>query len=217
MKCRFSRLGGGSVHGVRARCVATALLWLGLCSGLLQAATLEVTASETTVPPGGSVEIAVSISGLGDMAPPSLGTFDLSLVFDPAVFALDPMSTVVGDLLGDEGAAEVLVTVTPGPGDLEVVALSLLTPAELIALQPGSFELFRASFTPISIGEGVFDVVANGPLGDENGVEIPLDGTVPVTVTGGGIIDIPTIGQWGRWTLVLLLGCAGLLAVRRTF
>ncbi|REJ74499.1 MAG: hypothetical protein DWQ36_20570 [Acidobacteria bacterium] len=212
----------------KRRSASTALFLLGLAALAAPAATttdppdlrgggatLEVSASEALVNPGETVEITVSITGLGDAAPPSLGTYDLSLVFDPAVFAYEMGSLEPTDFLGDGDLAEALYTVSAGAGDVEVVALSLLTPMQLTALQAGSFELFTATFTAIGFGDGVFDLVANGPLGDENGSEIALAGVVPVTVSGGSVIDIPTSGSVGLALMTLLLLAGGVLVLRR--
>jgi hypothetical protein len=184
-------------------------------AAFLPAATIEVTTTSDRVNPGESFDITVSISGLGDGAPPSPGTFDMTLVFDSAVFELDPLSVVTTTLLGDPGLAEAIVTVNPGTADLNVLAISLLPAAQLTAMQPGAFELFTATFTNVGFGAGVFDVPAPLVLGDKNGAPIPVDAVIPVQVIGGTILEIPTAGGVGLTAMVLLLLGAGLVVLRR--
>lgn len=195
--------------------MATSMLAVTLLANVASAAVIEVTSSDDLVNPGESFDITVAISGLGDGVPPSLGTYDLSLVFDPAVFELSTGTLMVSDFLGDEGGGEALVTITEGPSDVDVVVVSLLTPAQLTGLQGDSFELFTATFTGVGFGDGIFDVVANGPLGDKNGTVIPLDEVIPVIVPGGTILDIPTAGTVGLTLMAALLLGAGFLLVRR--
>ena len=196
----------------------TSLLIAGLLLSIafspVWSATLEVVASEPMVQPGEMVDISVVISGLGNFALPSLGTFDMMLTYDPAVFALDAGSTAVALFLGDEVVGEALVTITPSAGVIEVVELSLLAVPDLTALQPASFTLFSSTFTAVGFGEGTFDLAVT-VLGDKNGVTIPVDGITPVEVGAGTLLSIPTVGQSGLALLALLLLVLGVFQVRR--
>ncbi len=188
--------------------------WLA-APALLGAATIEVSASSPMVNPGETVDITVTLSGLGAGAPPSAGTFDMTLVFDPAIFELDPLSVVTTLELGDPAMGESLITVNPSAVDLEVFALSLLPAVQLTANQPASFELFTATFTSVGFGDGTFDVLQPLVLGDKDGAPIPVDAVVPVTVTGGSIIDIPISGGAGLTLMAALLAGAALVVLRR--
>lgn len=209
----------GEIHSMggqigRRRTVVGSLFvaMLVVAGGLSAQVTLQLVPSSPAAPPGGSVDIAVEVSGLGNLVAPSIGVFDLDVTFDPALFSFAGVS--FGALLGDPGAAEAITGSTPGASDVNVLEVSLLLPAQLVALQPDTFTLFTLTFDNLAQGIGAFDAMVVS-LGDENAN--PLMATiVPATVQAQSISDIPTLGSAGVVTLVLLLLSGGLLVLRRT-
>ncbi len=121
------------------------------------ALTFSITASATGVGVGAMIDVTVSASGLGAFAAPSLGSFDVDVGYDPAVFAFDPGSIAFGSGLGAVQCAspapgcEVLVGSSTAPGVVDVGASSLIL-GSLDATQPASFTL--ATFRLVAIAEG---------------------------------------------------------------
>ncbi len=204
-RCHFAR---------RVGSLLTGSLLLGALLSPAWSATLEVVASQPETLPGEMVDISIEIAGLGDFAAPSLGTFDLMLTYDPAIFDLEPGTAAVDLFLGDEMFGEAIVTISPGAGTIEILELSLLAIADLTALQPASFPLFSATFTSVGTGDGTFDLVVS-QLGDKGGAPIPVNGVTPVVVSAGTILSIPTLGTWALGLLTLLLLSIGVVRIGR--
>lgn len=181
--------------------VCLAVLPLGFVQALGQ--RLEVVPSTQTAPSGGAVSVDVSVSGLGSAAAPSLGAFDLALCFDPTVLSF--RSVRFGALLGDEAASEAVTGVSPFNSHLDAFEVSLLLPAELIAIQPASFTLFTATFAATSAGTSPMELALNAPLSDENGdplSAILADGDVAVVQL------VPMLSPWGAAIL-----CSALMGI----
>lgn len=184
---------------------AAAVALLALLPRAASAVTLEVVPSTTMASVGDPITVDVVISGLGNLSAPSLGTFDLDLQFDTAVFSFT--GAVYGPELGDPMAAEAITTTTPGLGVVNLLELSLFAPATLNANQPDTFTLFTASFDAVGAGAGVLTVASNA-LGDENGSPLVLDAVIPTTIDVGGPVvepEIPTLSPWGLLLLAALL------------
>ena len=68
---------------------------------------------------GNQVSVALVISGLTDLGPPALGSFDIDVLFDPAILSFgratygDPS---LGDQLDPTGLAGIVTSTTPGVG-----------------------------------------------------------------------------------------------------
>lgn len=194
---------------------AAAAVLVGLLPPAAAAVTLEVVPSTTSAMTGDAITVDVVVSGLGNLAAPSLGTFDLDLQFDPAVFSFT--GTTYGPELGDPMLAEAITTTTPGVAAVNHLELSLLAPATLNANQADSFTLFTASFDAVAAGSGVFDLASNA-LGDENGAPLVLDAVIPTTIDvqgAPGLLEIPTLSPWGLLLLTLLLLGAAAGRLRR--
>ena len=88
---------------MRFRLNAPLLLVLTLslfAAGMVRAGTplqIELIPSTTLVELGGTVDVTVRVTGLSELASPSLGAYDLAITFDPTVFAFDQL-TFLGDL-----------------------------------------------------------------------------------------------------------------------
>lgn len=166
--------------------------------------------SEVTV--GQSFEMEYWIGGLGNYASQSLGSCDLTMDFDGALVSYD--SATVGDMLGDVGAGEALATIAASPADVNVTEISLLTPAQLVALQPSSFVVFRVRFLAEAVGDAYFEPLVTTIL-DENGEPLNLELGALATVHILERRAIPTLSTVGICALVGVLLLAGVLVLRR--
>lgn len=163
---------------------ATLGLWLGLTllgAASAASATLEIQASVATLELADEVEITVVVSGLGAAAAPSVGTFDVQLSYDAALFTPAEQTTVFGSRLGDTGAGEALTEVAADASQVEVFELSLQASEVLNSSQPTSFELFSTRFTAIALGQGSFGLTVPA-LGDANGESLTIDPIMPVEI-----------------------------------
>lgn len=129
-----------------------ASLFFGFYGFLATPSALAVSLSfvpEPSIPEVLAVDIV--ISGLKAGGPPSLGAFDLDVSFDPAV--LSPTDVTFGPFLGDPGLFEALTDFNFFPGVVDLAEVSLLSPADLDALQPASFSLAALTFDRIGVGD----------------------------------------------------------------
>ncbi len=167
--------------------------------------------SEVTV--GQIFELEYWITGFGDYAPPSLGSFDLTMEFDGALVSYD--STIVGDFLGDVGAGEAVANIIVSLADVNVTESSLLTPAQLVALQPSSFVVFRVQFMAEAVGDASFEPTVTMIL-DEIGRPLNLELGALATVHILQRQAIPTLSTVGICALIGVLLLAGVLVLRRS-
>lgn len=165
------------------RCAVLLALALSFGSLSTYAISLDVIPSTQGVSLGRSVSIELAISGLGDLSAPSLGVFDLDVLFDETI--LDFNAVDFGDpVLGDQ-----LALVFPsleqsslvGPGQLNLFELSFDLPEDLDLLQMGTFKLAKVTFDALDFGKSPIDISVN-TLGDAFGA--PL---TPVDVRGGTV------------------------------
>jgi hypothetical protein len=145
--------------------------------GAASAIVVEVIPSSSIVNMGGSLTADIRISGLGDGFAPSLGTYDIDLIFDSNLFT--PNSVTFGDpVLGHQldlfgfmsnpsGAS------LAGPNTLNLFEVSLDFPFDLDDLQAPAFILASVVFdVNQKTGTGLFDLSINA-LGDS--FAFPLD------------------------------------------
>ena len=161
-----------------------------------------ITPSNQIVAVGTPVNIALTISGLGDYTAPSLSTFDLDVNFDPTLLTFG--SAAFGDpILGDQLDLTGLGTITdisnPAPGKVNLFELSFDSATDLDTLQAGNFTLATLSFNTLAGGVSPLTIVINA-LGDASGD--------PLTATASnGSVTIPD-----PTTLMLLMaGLFGML------
>jgi hypothetical protein len=156
----------------------------------------------TEVVVGASVSVEVLVSDLGDGVAPSLGSFDGDVTFDPGLLTYDDVA--FGLELG-EPVTEALVSVDVAGGVLTGTAVSLLSPAELDALQGSSVTLGTLFFVASGLGSGQIEVT-RAQLSDAFGAPLAIDwlGSSPITV-----IPEPTT------ILLVACGLAG-LAIRQS-
>jgi len=126
-----------------------------------------------TVVSGQPVHFNLLLSGLG---PAVLGGFDLDYGYSAAL--LDLTGVTFGSGLGDPALFEALTsTNTSIPGIVDLAEVSLLTNAQLAALQPTSgFLLATLSFNATGNGTAAMNFVS-GTLADGNGRALAF--TVP--------------------------------------
>jgi hypothetical protein len=136
------------------------LIWVSVLVGfaLIRQATpalaisVALAPSSATVAAGGTLSVAVVISGLVAGGPPSVGAFDLTVSFDPAILSLAPTGVTFGLSLGDPALFEALPDVRVLPGFVEFAEVSLLSPTDLDKLQLATFTLATLSFSALAPG-----------------------------------------------------------------
>jgi hypothetical protein len=151
-------------------CLASAGAW---------AALLTLSPAQANVTNGQSVNVGLLISNL---AGHGLGAFDVSIAYNPAL--LTPTGVVnFGPALGDPTLFDALTSIGGTPGLFEFAETSLLTTAQLAALQPASgFLLATIPFTAIGSGSAPF-VIRNALLADAaTGAAIAVQLPEPATL-----------------------------------
>lgn len=172
-----------------------ACAWLA-ASGPAHAVSLSLEPPTQTIALNGTASVDLVLSGLGDGVPPSVGTWDVTLVFDATRLQL--VAFDVGLALGDD----LVLDSDSGTGTIEVAVTSLLTAAELDALQGDPLVL--ATFSFMGIGGGIGAISIGSPLlGDAFGAQITLDSVA------GASITVPE----ASWLVAAVLG---VLAWRRS-
>jgi hypothetical protein len=130
------------------------LLGTALIPGLRQAKASAVVldlfpGSNITVTPA-PVTVDIRISGLGNLSSPSLGAFDLNLLFDPGILTFNQVmfgDPIAGDQVDMSGCGALCqFAFLTGPGALEIIEVSLDSPTVLNATQLSSFTLARVLF-----------------------------------------------------------------------
>jgi hypothetical protein len=161
----------------------------------LHAATLQINPSLVSVTTGNPVNVNLVIAGIGVPGAKEVGSFDIFVGFNPAL--VTPVGATFGLLLGDPGLFEALTATSFTANRAEAAEVSLLTNAQLDALQTTStFTLATLSFTATGTGMAAF-TYDGGPVDDGNGVLIAGTKTV---------VPEPNLGAV---TAFLLAGLAG--------
>lgn len=173
------------------------------------ATVISVTPSSTSVSPDSTVNVALSVSGLGDSSAPSLGTYDITLAFDPSMLGF--ISASYGDpSLGDQldlSGFGTFSSTSLTSGAVELFELSFDSPSTLDTQQAGAFTLADLTFNALAPGVSSLDLTANA-VGDSYGNALTVQlADSQLTVSGAGPGTIPAPGT------EFLLG-AGLLALR---
>jgi len=173
----------GIIVPVAILMITTSVAWADI--------TLSLQPSSQSVTQGSPATIDLDIAGLGD--PPSIGTFDLNVGFDPTILSFSAFA--FGDpVLGDDqldptGGGNTINFVNPGVGTVELFDLSLDTDSTLNSLQTSSFALGVLTFDTIGVGTSSLNLSINA-LGDEDGNSLSailLNGSVDV----GGTSAVP--------------------------
>jgi hypothetical protein len=192
--------------------IAAACLILIPGLGLANQVQLNFIPASQSVLVGGTIDVAVGISLLNIDEPPSLGAYDLNVLFDPGIFSFSGVTfgdPVLGDQL-DLFALGDLQTATPGIGNVNLFELSFDSPADLNTLQAGDFTLFTLTLSALAPGTSPLSISVNG-LSDADGAPITLiagDGSA----TAIGLTGTPT-PEPGT-ALLFGLGLAAISALR---
>lgn len=132
------------------------------------------------------VQVEVRISGLGGGTAPSLGAYDFTLAFNPAVLGFGAFTfgdSLLGNQLDLVGFGTVAGFDGGTPGQLSVFEISLDLAGDLDALQAASFALGTISFNALGNGSSVLEFTS-AVLSDAGGN--------PLTVRlGSGSISVP--------------------------
>lgn len=172
---------------------------------------LSVSPTTQLVSIGSAVSIDVNVSGLGNGAAPSIGTFDVLLTFNPSLLSYTSVGWGSGLDVLSLGS---LQSETPGFGNVNLFELSFDSATDLNALQPSAFRMFTVYF--MAIGAGTSDIVLGvNALGDADGGSITHQiGNGSVTVQDAGSA-VPEPGTMGVVAIALLALCFG--SRRRSF
>ncbi len=136
------------------------VLWLCVFSwSTLRADPINIEVVPSTPAPtvGETFTADVVVSGLGNFSASSLGAFDLNFAFNTSMVSF--VGVTFGTLLGDPLAAEAITGFIPTAGNLNAFNVSLLTQAQLDALQPASFTLFTVTLQVVGAGVSSLEVV----------------------------------------------------------
>jgi len=192
--------------------VCGAVLFTGTFT--VQAITLSLNPSTSITTVGSPISMDLVISGLGDHVAPSLGTFDLEVSFDAALFSLTNVNFASN--LGDPNPAAnetdiTLDTSTTGVAKLYEVSLLeanvttcfFCVPPYLEDLQSSTFTLASLSFNSIAPGNGIFGMTIN-TLGDAfaNSLTANSQGT---SVTANPSTSVPEPNSLALCVLGLLV------------
>jgi len=169
---------------------------LGVMSSVIalsvSAAIIRLSPFSANVVNGGSPSIEVFVRDLGANA---LGAFDVSVAYNPAL--VRPTGVVnFGSALGDPSLFEALTDVnTATPGIVEFAETSLLSTAQLLALQPQSgFLLATLPFNAIGTGTAQFSftngLLADAATGNALPVAIPEPQTLGLLLLGLGALGL---------------------------
>ncbi len=160
-------------------------LRLSMNHAVAQTVSVDLLPAAQEVVLGDSVDVDLVISGLGAFAPPSLGVFDLDIMFDPAILSFQ--SAVFGDELDHSGLGSI-TQVLPGVMNINMFELSLDNAADLDALQPGSFKLATLTLDAVAVGTSSLTLSIHA-LGDADGERLEAaPGRSQVTVIADTVL-----------------------------
>lgn len=176
------------------------LLFFCWCPSAANAVSVQLVPSATTASVGDTILLDITISGLGAPGPEEVGSFDVFIGFDPSMFA--PTGVSFGLLLGDPLLFEALTDSSATANVVEAAEVSLLSVAELRALQPSSFTLATFSFEAIASGAVAFQN-RGGPIDDGlgnliAGTKTPLPEPSPISLILAALLGCAGFGIWNR-------------------
>ena len=128
---------------------------------------------------GDIVNVEVVVSGLGEIASPSVGSFSINVTYNYSV--LDFISYELGPFLGDlssQPSEAMDSSFGEAPeGTVNIAELSLLGPDALNSLQPSSFSLATLTFEARAVQSSPLELAPLSTLSDETGSNpIEFDG-----------------------------------------
>ena len=202
-----------------AICFALLATLLAFSPGQSYAVSITFDPADQDVWLGNKAMVDVVISGLGAYDAPSLGAFDFTIGFDPAILALSNVSfgdPFLGDQLDIWGlGGNPMDTLGLSPGAVNMYEISLDLPAELEMYQADTFVLVSLAFDTLAPGTSDLDLLPGlipPVFGDAWGESLGY--TVEpgsITVVQGGTAPVPEPGT----ILLLGSGLLGLAGFRR--
>ncbi|HEX4937872.1 MAG TPA: cohesin domain-containing protein [Candidatus Kapabacteria bacterium] len=173
-----------------------------LGAGSASALTVEMVPATGSIALGGSLQIDVRVSDLTDLAAPSLGAYDLNVLFDAAALQYSHVSW--GNQLDLEqlGSLTLEDSGNAGNGLLNLAEISYDTIGTLNDLQAGNITLFSLFFTAVALGNTQvgLDVLA---LSDAGGSALTADAVSGAQVA---VVPVPAALPLLASGLLLLLG-----------
>jgi hypothetical protein len=142
-----------------------------------QALTIDLSPSAQELQLGDNLTLDVKVSDLTDATAPSLGVYDLNLMFDATRVSISNIiwgDAVKGNQLDLNGFGSLQMSDASNSGILNLVELSFDDIWSLNNLQAGSFSLFSVIFSTIAAGPAEFTLGVN-TLGDANGDSLLAD------------------------------------------
>lgn len=155
-------------------------------TGPLLAATISLKPATQTAVLGESLQIELSIEGLGNADTPSIGAFDFDIAFNAAILGFSGVAfgdPALGDQLDAAGLGSWTDFGLTSPGQLNLFALSFDGESELNAYQAADFVLATLTFDAIGLGTSTLGLSINS-LGDAAGANLSVALTdAAITVT----------------------------------
>lgn len=183
-------------------CALLAMLVLAL--GIVPSAgafTITVVPQSSEVSLDAIFTVDVVASDLGAGAAPSIGSFDLSVSFDPAILSVSGIAFGSGLDLGVFGS---LTDVDDGtPGGINAFEVSLESTEDLNTLQPGAFTLFTITFNANAAGTSALGLFVNAIATAE------ADALVPDALNEASVSVAPVPLPAAGWLLLSSLAGAG--------
>lgn len=142
-----------------------------------QAVTIDLSPSAQQLQLGDNLTLDVKVSDLTDTAAPSLGVYDLNLMFDATRVSISHIiwgDAVKGNQLDLNGFGSLQMSDASNSGALNLFELSFDDAWSLDNLQAGSFSLFSVIFSTIAAGPAEFSLGVNA-LGDANGNSLQVN------------------------------------------
>ena len=133
-----------NLHQILLRTALGIALLLGASQASAAPVTLRLLPAVQNAIPTQTVNLALTISGLGEHTAPSLGGFDINFAFDSSILTFTGYT--LSSSLGAVGTeADDLSTGATG-NTINLAEVSILSPSQLATLQPSEFTFATLSF-----------------------------------------------------------------------
>jgi hypothetical protein len=184
--------------------IGTAVWALGIAS---RAAAISISQQPSTqnIGVGGNAAVNIMVSGLGNLASPSVGAFDFHLSYDQTIVSAS--SVTFGTFLDLGAFGSIRSSDLSIPGSIQLDEVSLESAGALNAAQPDSFTLATLSF--VGIAPGISPIsFTSATLFDETGVGLANVAVAGGSITVTGTTAVPDSASTGQLLVLGLLGVA---------